>query len=107
MKDEVEKTAVQYDYDNVCMQYIKYFEKEIKHKELVLDETDNELYNKVLDIKFRAVDDKSGNNEKKATNTISKKSKKIVYKIMKIVPRGIKNKMKKIIEKLYNFINSR
>lgn len=103
MKKQVEKTILNYDYDDVCQKYIEFFQKKIKKKDIVLDEYDNDLYDKVLGIKFRVVDDSDGNNSKNKSKT----TRKVIYKIGKLIPKSVRIKMKKGIEKLYRFTNER
>ena len=107
MRDNASKTSKEYDYDNVCLKYINYFKKDFKKKKIVLDDEDNELYDKVLDVKFRVVDDNSEDMGNKNTKKMTNKSKKVIFNAFKIIPKGARIKMKKGIEKLYKFTNER
>ena len=103
MKKNIEKTVINYDYDDVCQNYIKFFNKKIDRKDCVLDDYDNDLYDKVLGIKFRTVDDNVSEN----SNNKSKVKRKMVYKICKMVPKGVRIKIKNGVAKLYRFTNER
>ncbi len=101
MKKKASETARKYDYDDVCSRYIEYFDKKIEIKKNKLDESDSKLYDEVLAIKFRAVDDSSSDGGKKKT----KKSRKVLYAFSKVMPKGVKSRVKKGIAKLYHFTN--
>ena len=90
LKEEGTKTIKQFDFDKTVTKYIDYFNKEIIIKESKLNAEEMELYNKILDNRFRIS---------------NKNNKKIIYKIGKKLPKKIKFKIKDFSEKLYNFTN--
>lgn len=93
IKANCEKTAKEYDYDKIVDSYIKFFRKEIKIKNNILNEEEKELYNIVLNKRFRI-------DKKNKTNNF-------LYKICKLVPKRIRIAIKKVIEKIYKFTNER
>lgn len=102
MKQQIDKMISNYDYDFVCKKYIKFFQKKIEKKNLSLDDYDSELYDQVLGKKFRAVDDSTIDNNKK-----SKVTRKVLYKICKIIPKRVRIRIKNGVAKLYHFTNER
>lgn len=93
MKVNCMETAVNYDYDKIIDKYISFFDTDIKRKKYELDEEEEKLYNVVLDKKFRV--------------SVDNKSKGLLYKICRMVPKKIRIFIKKKIEKLYRFTNER
>lgn len=93
IKEKCEKTAKEYDYDKIVDSYIKFFRKEVKIKNNNLNEEEKELYNIVLNKRFRI-------DKKNKTNNL-------LYKICKLVPKSIRIAIKKVIEKIYKFTNER
>ena len=88
----IEKFIKNYDYDYVVSKYIDYFKKKYDKKKVNLSLEEKNLYNAVLDDKFRVVEDD--------------KPKKLIYKICKKVPSRIRNFVKKLVAKLYHFTNA-
>lgn len=103
IKEKASETAKKYDYDNVCIEYMNFFNGNIAKKKNILDDYDSKLYDKVLDVKYRTIDD----NLDTSNYRKPKRTKKIIYKIFKIVPKGIRIKIKNGIAKLYHFTNER
>ena len=99
MMMEVENTCLNYDYDYTVEQYIHYFNQKFKIKQIKLDDFDTNLYNEVLDKKYRVVDDSGINTDVNSTMS----SKKRIYKVFKIIPKKFRIKIKNGITKLYHF----
>lgn len=86
IREEAMNTAKQFDYDMIVPKYIDYFKKVVfkKKKELFTEE------------EKRIIKAMTKSNE------ISKEAKRKIFVLAKIIPKGIKNKMKKVITFLYN-----
>ena len=93
IKKESQKTACKFDYDNVIDKYISFFDKKIIMKNNKINNKERELFNKVLDTKFKV----SNNNP----------SKNFVYKILRKTPKKLRIAIKNSVEKLYRFTNVR
>jgi len=93
MKKECEKTAKEYDYDNVIKKYIDYFNKDFKIKNISLTNEEEAIYKDTLENKFKI--------------PVSSKSKKIIYRILRKLPKRFRITIKKIVAKLYSFTNER
>ena len=85
MKKNIEQTCKDFDYEKSVEKYIEYF-KNVKPygKKLKLSETDKKMIEKYSE----------------QQNAINKKRK--LYYIAKLIPKSLKNKMKKVITYLYN-----
>lgn len=86
-------TALKYDYDNIIDKYIKFFNQKIIKNNIILNENEKNLFEFILNNKYKITD-----------NNISKK---IIYKLCKKIPKSVRIKVKKMIEKLYRFTNER
>jgi len=93
IKNNMKDTIKTFDYDIIIDEYIDFLGKEIEEKELLLTDEELALYNKVLDSRFKVA--------------VNNKPKNLLYRICKKVPKGLRIKIKKIIEKLYKFTNER
>lgn len=93
LKKECEKTSKKYDYDKVIDKYIEYFNKDFEIKEINLTEEEKQIYKKTLEEKFKVVTDN--------------KTKSLLYKLCRKIPKKIRIKIKNIVEKLYKFTNER
>ena len=86
MKNEVKTTAKKFDYDDNVDSYINYFKNlKIGFKEKKLSDEENKIIN-MRNINYKQ----------------TSKTKKITYALNKIIPKCIKEKIKKIITVLYN-----
>ena len=85
MRKNIEQTCKDFDYEKSVEKYIEYF-KNVKPygKKLKLSETDKKMIEKYSE----------------QQNAINKKRK--LYYIAKLIPKSLKNKMKKVITYLYN-----
>lgn len=92
-RKEARKTVIHFDFDDVLLIYKDYFSKKINLSNNKLSKKENELYDKILKTKFKS--------------TTTSKSKKILYRICKMVPLKIRIKIKNIVQKLYQFTNER
>lgn len=86
MKENCAKTSKLFDYDNNINKYIEYFASHENDKPKKKKFTENE--NKIIELQSKQI-------------TKSKK-KKVVYKLNKMMPNFIKEKMKRFITSLYN-----
>lgn len=93
IKQNCKKLVSKYDYDNIIDKYILFFQKGIQRNNYVLSNEELELYELVLNKKFK-ISEKS-------------KPKKLAYRICKLVPKKIRILIKKFIEKIYKFTNER
>lgn len=93
IKEKASITASRFDYDNMIDKYIKYFSKDFEKKKLVLSKEEKELYEFILDTRFKV--------------SVKSPSKNIVYKICRKVPKGLRLRIKRVVEKLYQFTNER
>ena len=93
LKNNLGNTVREFDYDIVLNNYMKFFDKKKKKREVIFTPDEKQLYEKILDMKFKV----STNNKKKD----------LLYKICKKVPKSIRVIIKRIIEKLYYFTNVR
>lgn len=101
MRKNGKKTIEKYDYDNRINDYIEYFKKseKLKHTKKILNKKEKTIV-------FVRTDKNGDNNinipnEVNYTPNISKK-KKFIRKISRIIPKFIKNYIKKVITFLYN-----
>ena len=83
-------TVKKFDFDDIVTKYIKYLKEDIEIKKYNMSDEENNIYKRILDNRFRVSD---------------KNNKKIIYKLGKKIPKGIKFKIRKFSEKLYNFTN--
>lgn len=94
---EIKKNTIQsvkkFDYDNIIEKYIDYFQKDIKKKELVLTNEEQDIYKNVLDTRFKVA--------------INNKPKSLLYKICRKVPKRVRLRIKNFVAKLYSFTNER
>ena len=93
LKKNVENTAKKFDYDLTIDKYSEYFNKNIKKKNISLDENELEIYDDVLDKRFKV--------------SVSNKRKNFLYKVCKKTPRRFRVFVKRQVEKLYKFTNER
>lgn len=93
MKKECEKTATQFDIDNIIEKYINYFNQEFKIKDIKLTEEEQAIYLDVLENKFKL--------------PVKNKPKSFIYKLLRKVPKRFRIFVKKAVEKLYKFTNER
>ena len=93
IKKNMKKTIKNFDYDSIIDEYIEFFNKMLEKKEINLTEEEIKLYNKVLNDRFKVSKDN--------------KSKNLLYKICKKVPKGLRIKVKLFVEKIYRFTNER
>ena len=93
LKKNAENTTKKFDYDLTIDKYSDYFNKNIKKKNISLDENELELYNDVLDKRFKV--------------SVSNKKKNFLYKVCKKTPRRFRVFVKRQVEKLYKFTNER
>ncbi len=93
LSKNAEKTAAEFDYDNIISKYIKYFSKPFQKKKIELTEEEKKLYNTILDVRFKVA--------------VDNKPKNLLYKICKLMPKSLRLWIKKVVEKLYNFTNVR
>ncbi len=93
LRDNAEKTAKKFDYDKTVEDYKIYFNKKKEKKNIVLTADEKELFNIVLDKRFRV----STNNKKR----------NFLYKICKKTPKRFRLFVKNKVQKLYNFTNER
>jgi len=89
MKEMIKK----FDYDNIIDEYIEFFNKKVKKKKIELSDEELKIYNKVLENKFKVAKDN--------------KSRNLLYRICKKVPKRLRIKIKLFIEKIYKFTNER
>ncbi len=87
IKKAAELTSKKFDYDDTVEEYIKYFNSEflIKTKDVVLTEKDIKIINAT-----------------KGNNATKEKIKRKAYYLAKVIPKPIKQKLKKIITYAYN-----
>ena len=93
IKKEAEKTANEFDYDNIIHDYIDYFSRDFEKKNVTLTDEEKKLYEDVLDNRFKV--------------SVSNSSKNLLYKACKKVPKRFRIKIKNVVEKLYHFTNER
>ena len=93
IKENASITASKFDYDSMISKYIEYFSKDFEKKNLVLSKEEEELYEFVLDTRFKV--------------SVKSPSKNIIYKICRRVPKGFRLRIKGLVEKLYQFTNER
>lgn len=91
IKNNSLKTIVEFDYDYVVEKYIEFFNTKFIKQEIKLNKEEQELYEYVINKIFK-------NN---GTNSL----KSVAHKVLRKLPEGVKNKIKHVIEKLYNFAN--
>lgn len=91
IKNNSLETIAKYDYDYIVEKYMKFFNEKTIKQEKTLSKEEKELYEYVLNKIFKT----------KGTNSL----KSIAHKVLKKLPEGVKNKIKRVIEKLYNFVN--
>ncbi len=87
MREEGRKTSQFYDYDNNVEKYIKYFES--IDNSFICEKNITEQEDSIIRIRTLA-------------NKKDSKAKKIAYRMNRIIPKSIKEKIKKIITSLYN-----
>lgn len=93
MKKNAEVISKEFDYDNMILNYIDYFSKEVVKSNLKLTDEEQQLYQETLDKKFKIV--------------VGKTPKGLMYKIFRLVPKSVRVSIKKFVEKLYYFTNVR
>ena len=93
LKYEAEKTATEFDYDNIIDKYIEYFSSSFKKQGVVLSKEETSLYNEILDSRFKV--------------SVSNPSKNLFYRACRKMPKGFRIKIKNAVEKLYQFTNER
>lgn len=85
------KSVKKYDFDFVIENYINYFKLKKTKKKIQLNKNEQKIYDLVLEKRF------------KVYNNDTKKS--ILRKIGKKMPKRLRNIIKKIVMKLYSFVN--
>lgn len=93
IKENITKNLSSFDYDNKVEEFIVYFEKEVQRKNVKLNDEEKDLYNKVLDNRFKV--------------SVDNKPKNLLYKICRKFPKGFRIHIKKIVQRLYEFTNER
>ena len=93
LKRNAMETVSNFDYDKIINEYIDFFSKEVKKKDKKLSDDEKELYDKVLDAKFKV--------------STKSPSKNLAYRILRKTPKGLRVSVKKGVEKLYQFTNVR
>ena len=93
LKQNMKKTIKEFDYDDVIDKYIEYFNADFEKKEIILNDEEVNLYNKILDTRFKI--------------SVNNKSKSLLYKICRRIPKSFRIKLKNFIEKIYRFTNER
>ena len=100
MKEETQKTAMEFDFDKKVNQYIDYFTN-VKIEETDLSELEKE------EIKKWVIDDKKifGKSQPETTidvNPYVSEKRKIYIKFLSLFPKGLKTKIKNFLRKLIN-----
>lgn len=91
MSEEALKTAKAFDYDKTVEQYIKFYSKEFKRKNYILNEEEQQIYNKTMNIYFRNINNKFRKKLKKVAN--------------KVIPKKTRIFLRKIVGKVNEFLN--
>lgn len=99
MKNEAQKTALRFDFDDNILKYIKYF-KNVKKQEIVLTEEEEKEAKRwiVNDDIFKIEEQEKEIVEPKEPFITTKR--KIYIRFLKLFPKGLKTKVKKILSKM-------